>query len=41
MGNLTDIINDLDDYWNNLETDYWNSLEKIKEGFKYNKNKKL
>ena len=28
MENLTDIINDLDDYWNDLEADYWNSLEK-------------
>ena len=28
MENLADITNDLDDYWNDLETDYWNSLEK-------------
>ena len=28
MEDLTDIINDLDDYWNDLEADYWNSLEK-------------
>lgn len=28
MGDLTDIISDLDDYWNDLEADYWNSLEK-------------
>jgi hypothetical protein len=28
MENLTDIISDLDDYWNDLEADYWNSLEK-------------
>lgn len=28
MNNLTDIIDDLDDYWNDLEADYWNSLEK-------------
>lgn len=28
MEDLTDIISDLDDYWNDLETDYWNSLEK-------------
>lgn len=28
MEDLTDIISDLDDYWNNLEADYWNSLEK-------------
>ena len=28
MKDLTDIINDLDDYWNDLEADYWNSLEK-------------
>jgi hypothetical protein len=28
MENLTDIIDDLDDYWNDLEADYWNSLEK-------------
>lgn len=28
MNNLTDIISDLDDYWNDLEADYWNSLEK-------------
>lgn len=41
MGNLADITNDLNDYWNDLETDYWNSLEKIKEDFRYNKNKKL
>lgn len=28
MNDLTDIISDLDDYWNDLEADYWNSLEK-------------
>lgn len=28
MENLADITNDLNDYWNALETDYWNSLEK-------------
>lgn len=28
MEDLTDIISDLDDYWNDLEADYWNSLEK-------------
>ena len=28
MEDLTNIINDLDDYWNDLEEDYWNSLEK-------------
>jgi hypothetical protein len=28
MKDLTDIISDLDDYWNDLEADYWNSLEK-------------
>lgn len=28
MEDLTNIINDLDDYWNDLEADYWNSLEK-------------
>jgi hypothetical protein len=28
MEDLTDIIDDLDDYWNDLEADYWNSLEK-------------
>ena len=28
MKDLTDIIDDLDDYWNDLEADYWNSLEK-------------
>ena len=28
MEDLTHIINDLDDYWNDLEADYWNSLEK-------------
>lgn len=28
MEDLTDIIDDLDDYWNDLEVDYWNSLEK-------------
>ena len=28
INNLTDIISDLDDYWNDLEADYWNSLEK-------------
>ena len=28
MEDLTDIISDLDDYWNDLEVDYWNSLEK-------------
>ena len=28
MENLTDVISDLDDYWNDLEADYWNSLEK-------------
>ena len=28
MEDITDIINDLDDYWNDLEADYWNSLEK-------------
>ena len=41
MENLADITNDLNDYWDDLETDYWNSLEKIKEDFRYNKNKKL
>ena len=28
INDLTDIISDLDDYWNDLEADYWNSLEK-------------
>ncbi len=28
MENLTEIMGDLDDYWNDLEADYWNSLEK-------------
>lgn len=28
MEDLTNIINDLDDYWDDLEADYWNSLEK-------------
>ena len=28
MEDLTDIIDDLDDYWNDLEADYWISLEK-------------
>lgn len=28
MEDLTNIISDLDDYWNDLEADYWNSLEK-------------
>ena len=28
MNDLTDIISDVDDYWNDLEADYWNSLEK-------------
>lgn len=28
MEDITDIISDLDDYWNDLESDYWNSLEK-------------
>ena len=28
MEDLTNIINDVDDYWNDLEADYWNSLEK-------------
>lgn len=28
MENLTEIMDDLDDYWNDLEADYWNSLEK-------------
>jgi hypothetical protein len=28
MEDITDIISDLDDYWNDLEADYWNSLEK-------------
>ena len=28
MEDLTDVISDLDDYWNDLEADYWNSLEK-------------
>ena len=28
MEDLTDIISDLDDYWNDIEADYWNSLEK-------------
>ena len=28
MEDLINIINDLDDYWNDLEADYWNSLEK-------------
>lgn len=28
MEDLIDIIDDLDDYWNDLEADYWNSLEK-------------
>ena len=28
MNDLTDIISDIDDYWNDLEADYWNSLEK-------------
>ena len=28
MEDLTNIINDLDDYWNDLEADHWNSLEK-------------
>lgn len=28
MEDLTDIISDIDDYWNDLEADYWNSLEK-------------
>lgn len=28
MEDLTDIISDLNDYWNDLEADYWNSLEK-------------
>lgn len=28
MENLADITNDLNDYWDALETDYWNSLEK-------------
>ena len=28
MEDLTDTIDDLDDYWNDLEADYWNSLEK-------------
>lgn len=28
MEDLTDIISDLDDYWNDLEADYWNFLEK-------------
>lgn len=30
MKDLTDIIDDLQDYWNNLEIDYWNSLTKKK-----------
>ena len=28
MEDLTNIISDLDDYWNDLAADYWNSLEK-------------
>ena len=28
INDLTDLISDLDDYWNDLEADYWNSLEK-------------
>lgn len=28
MEDLTDVISNLDDYWNDLEADYWNSLEK-------------
>lgn len=28
MENLTEIMGDLDNYWNDLEADYWNSLEK-------------
>ena len=28
MEDLTNIINDLYDYWNDLEAEYWNSLEK-------------
>ena len=34
MEDLTDIISDLDDYWNDLEADYWNSLEKKDYKFK-------
>jgi len=28
MKDLTEIMDDLEDYWNDLEADYWNSLEK-------------
>lgn len=35
MEDLTDIISDLDDYWNDLEADYWISLEKKDYEFRY------
>lgn len=28
MEDLTEITDDLEDYWNDLEADYWNLLEK-------------